>query len=188
MCRRRSPAFRVGTGFGALELLTSLAFLVIVMGLMVSLARYVRATSAERITQQVLRQLDLALAAYATTPIELPLGVQMPKPQASESEWAAFAERSGVVVRQLMNVDEPVSDAWGRPIGYLPFERSEIGMAPHDRPFCVSPGPDGRYLTQDDNLYSYEQSPPGVTTGIRPSTRPAPRFGIEQPAAGGHRE
>lgn len=175
-------------GFGVLELLTSLAFLVIVMGVMVSLARYVRATSAERITQQVLRQLDIAMAAYTVTPLELPSDVQMPKSHASEADWATYAERSGLVVRQLMNVDETVSDAWGRPIGYLPFERSEIGMAPHDRPFCVSPGPDGRYLTQDDNLYSYEQSPPGMTAGFGPSTRSTASSAIKDTVAGGHRE
>lgn len=180
----RPPVQSVRTGFGLLELLTSLAFLVILLGVMVSLARYVRATSAERITQQVLRQLDLALAAYTANPIELPADVQMPRAHDGEAEWANFAQRSGVVVQQLMNVDEPVSDAWGRPIGYLPFERSEIGMAPHDRPFCVSPGPDGRYLTQDDNLYSYEQSAPGVG----PTTRAIRRPPISDDAAGGHRE
>lgn len=166
-------------GFGTLELLTALAFLVIVMGLMVSLARYVRATSAERITQQVLRQLDIALRSYMAHPLELPPGVTMPPANADEAAWAAYAQQSGSVVKQLLRVDEPVSDAWGRPIGYLPSERAAIGMAPRDRAFCFSPGPDGRYLTQDDNLYSYDQLSP-----VEPITQPA----ATRPADGGHGE
>jgi type II secretory pathway pseudopilin PulG len=166
-------------GFGTLELLTALAFLVIVLGVMVSLARYVRATSAERITQQVLRQLDVCLRSYFARPLELPPGVEWPPPTADEAAWAAFAQQSEPVVRQLLNVDEPVTDAWGRPIGYLPNERAEIGMAPRDRPFCFSPGPDGRYLTQDDNLYSYDQLSP-VPIAATPATT--------QASDGGHGE
>ena len=117
-------------GFGLLELLTTLASLVILLGLMVSLARYVRATSADRITQQVLRQLDLALQSYTAHPLELPPNVNFPAAGAGEAAWASYAQQSGVIVQHLLKVDEAVSDAWGRPIAYLPFERMEIGMAP----------------------------------------------------------
>lgn len=172
----RRPAAR--RGFGLLELATALAFLCILLGLSVSLARFVRATSAEQITRQVLRQLEQALNAHdakGTLPPALPEDVRPPAAaRSTEADWADFARRSNGVVATLAGVDEIVSDAWGHPIGYLDFEQDSIGMAPHGRPFCFSPGPDGRYLTQDDNLYSYEQLSP-----LRPAT---------SPAAGGHRE
>lgn len=156
-------------GFGVLEMLTTLAFLVIMLGLMVSLARYVRATSADRITQQVLRQLDMAIQSNSAQPPDLPADVKLPSVGASEATWSDYAQQSGLIVQQLLKVDEAVSDAWGRPIAYLPFERMEIGMAPHNRPFCVSPGPDGRFLTQGDNLYSYDQS----SSAFPPASWPA---------------
>ena len=47
-------------------------------------------------------------------------------------------------------------DPWGRPIAYLKSGRAEIGIAAGDAPFFFSAGPDGLYLTREDNLYSYE--------------------------------
>lgn len=47
-------------------------------------------------------------------------------------------------------------DPWGRPIAYLPAGRAEIGTAAGDAPFFFSAGPDGLYLTREDNIYSYE--------------------------------
>ena len=67
-----------------------------------------------------------------------------------------------------------IRDAWGNPIAYLPGQHPNIGMAPQNRPFFVSAGPDGKFLTRDDNLYSYEQ------IRIDPS--------IGRPSAGGHGE
>ncbi len=48
-------------------------------------------------------------------------------------------------------------DPWGSPIVYMPAMHPLIGMAPDNRPFFFSAGPDRQYLTQDDNLYSYEE-------------------------------
>ena len=51
----------------------------------------------------------------------------------------------------------PFFDAWGSPVVFLPRQHPKIGMSAGDRPFFVSPGPDRRYLTREDNLYSYEE-------------------------------
>ena len=159
--------------FTFLELLTTLAALVIVMGLMVSLARYVRATSADRITRETLRQLDAALRLHPASASSQPAEANLPPVPdagADESESAAYAAASNVVVRQLLNTPDPVVDAWGNPIGYLPSQDPQIGMAPRNRPFCFSAGPDGRYLTRSDNLYSYEQLQPSEFTPVSVDT------------------
>jgi type II secretory pathway pseudopilin PulG len=50
-------------------------------------------------------------------------------------------------------------DPWGSPIVFMPRQHPLIGMAPGDRFFFFSAGPDRRFLTRDDNLYSYEDPP-----------------------------
>src|SRR2546421_6221866 len=50
--------------FTLIEMLTTVAVLVIVLGLMVSLARDVRNRSAERLTKDLLRRLDTLVAQY----------------------------------------------------------------------------------------------------------------------------
>jgi hypothetical protein len=50
-------------------------------------------------------------------------------------------------------------DVWGVPIVFMPGRHPQVGMAPQDAPFFVSAGPDRRFRTRDDNLYSYETSP-----------------------------
>ena len=57
-------------------------------------------------------------------------------------------------------------DAWGSPIAFLPRFDPQIGMALRDRPFFVSAGPDQKFLTLEDNFYSYE----GV---LAPQNQPA---------------
>jgi prepilin-type N-terminal cleavage/methylation domain-containing protein len=51
--------------FTLVEMLTVISVLVIVLGLMVSLARHVRERSAQTLTKNLLRQLDLAVVEYA---------------------------------------------------------------------------------------------------------------------------
>jgi hypothetical protein len=52
-------------------------------------------------------------------------------------------------------------DAWGSPIVFMPGQHSLIGMAPSrsggDEAFFFSAGPDRKYLTREDNLYSYDE-------------------------------
>ena len=50
-------------------------------------------------------------------------------------------------------------DAWGTPIVFVRRTHPELGMAPRDAPFFLSAGPDRRFLTVADNLYSYEAFP-----------------------------
>src|SRR3977135_332087 len=50
--------------FTLVEMLTTVAVLVIVLGLMVSLARDVRTRSAERLTKDLLSRLDTLVAQY----------------------------------------------------------------------------------------------------------------------------
>src|SRR5437773_9232659 len=50
--------------FTLIEMLTTVSVLVIVLGLMVSLARDVRNRSADRLTKDLLRRLDLLVAQY----------------------------------------------------------------------------------------------------------------------------
>jgi len=46
-------------------------------------------------------------------------------------------------------------DAWGTPLSSsLPEPRHR--MAPRNAPFFVSAGPDRKFLTRADNLYSYD--------------------------------
>ena len=47
-------------------------------------------------------------------------------------------------------------DAWGSPIVFMPAKHRWVGTAPAGRYFFFSAGPDRQFLTQDDNLYSYE--------------------------------
>lgn len=47
-------------------------------------------------------------------------------------------------------------DPWGGPIAYLASGLPQIGTATGDAPFFFSAGPDGLFLTRDDNVYSYE--------------------------------
>ncbi len=49
-------------------------------------------------------------------------------------------------------------DAWGTPIVFMPAMHPAIGMAPRNGRFFFSAGPDRRFLTQEDNLYSYEEA------------------------------
>jgi len=49
-------------------------------------------------------------------------------------------------------------DPWGNPIVFMPGQHPLLGMAPGDHFFFFSPGPDRKYLTRDDNLYSYEET------------------------------
>ena len=49
-----------------------------------------------------------------------------------------------------------IVDAWGSPIVYMPQQHPAVGMAATNRSFFFSAGPDRKYLTRQDNLYSYE--------------------------------
>jgi hypothetical protein len=168
-------------------MLTTVAVLVIVLGLMVSLARDVRNRSAERLTKDLLRRLDLLVAQYKARdlkgltdeekkayPVVHPLlGVEPIDigDEARQRENALANNRelirtlktrvdlSGTAFSDLSiaNYNEVnLLDAWGSPIVYMPHQHPLVGMAAGDQGFFFSAGPDRRYLTRQDNLYSYE--------------------------------
>ena len=174
-------------GYTLIETFVTIGLLIIVLGLMVSLARYVRNRSAKELTKAELRRLALLMDDYIQSnnghPPIVP-AVLAPGPGPYDDEDAvkrnALLNNMAFVrlLRQqnqwsaspggkLTNVIEglPVGsfdevtlhDAWGGLIIFMPAQHPAIGMAPADKPFFCSPGPDRKFLTRDDNLYSYEE-------------------------------
>lgn len=178
-------------------MLTTVAVLIIVLGLMVSLARFVRDRSAQVLTRDLLRQLDELMMQYADhqrgkLPVVealLPVGsaadrVDEPvlnRAARANNEQTVRALRSDYRQHQtdpnaLADPFEqlPISvydrgtlrDAWGSPIVFMPGQHYLIGLAPsragQDQAFFFSAGPDKRYLTRDDNVYSYETMSKGA--------------------------
>lgn len=163
-------------GFTLIEMLTTVAMLVIVLGLMVSLARYVRYRSANELTRELLVKLDSAMNAYLRRsegqlpPVALvPPDNKLSEPAILTAGW----KNNEQWVRALRMQEPPgggtfsdlpvtmydevhLRDAWDRPIILMPRQHPAIGMAPEDRFFFFSAGPDRQFLTRDDNLYSYE--------------------------------
>ncbi len=171
----RLPPCFTPSAFSLIEMLTAVAILVIVLGLMVSLARDVRNRSAERVTKDMLARLERLMTQYATRsparllPTITPLirgsggaeGVAL-APIEDASFHAAAMRNNGdfaAALRAQAAADDPAPsffDAWGNPIAFMPRQHPAIGMAGGDRFFFFSPGPDGQFLTREDNLYSYE--------------------------------
>ena len=178
-----------GSGFTLLEMLTTVAALVILLGLMVDLARYVRNDSSVKLTKQLLYQCDLLLAQYqlhhggqmpsvepfANSPDHLDESTLQHRALANNRDFvAALRTEAGGVPNLFGGLPDSIyneatlSDAWGSPIIFMPSMHREIGVAPQDHSFFFSAGPDRRYLTQDDNLYSYEK-------GLEPEGTKGPR-------------
>ena len=162
-------AFRLHpSAFTLLEMLTTVAALVIILGLMVSLARDVRNRSADRVTKDLLRKLDRMMMAYQErydggVPPVTALIPEGPTP-AEEPDLARAAAKNNADVEQAFRIQadprdpQPTFfDAWGHPVVFMPRQHPAIGMAGGDRFFFFSPGPDGLFLTREDNLYSYEE-------------------------------
>jgi hypothetical protein len=165
--------------FTLVEVLTTVAALVIVLGLMVRLARDVRHQSAERLTRELLVQLDELMTRYYTTndrrlPV-VPSLIDRPgivdEPALMQNalhnnhQWVAALRLHGGLTPAVLG-ELPIAiydgttlrDAWGTPIVFVPAwdPAMDLGMAPDDRFFFLSAGPDRRFLTREDNLYSYE--------------------------------
>ena len=170
----RGRAGRRRSGFTLIEMLTTVAVLIIVLGLMVSLARYVRRRSAEDLTRRILVNLHLAMTEYRrehgrpalTSPVD-------PEATLDETTLYAAAEGENRRIVQFFNADKALAakafkdmpltiydhatirDAWGMPIVYMPTMHRQIGQSPGEW-FFFSAGPDRQYLTRVDNQYSYE--------------------------------
>jgi hypothetical protein len=162
--------------FSVVELLTTVAGLVIVLGLMVSLARHVRLVSAEVLTKEILHRLDEAMATYVrrngSIPPDIPPLIEDNQPaievllqRAAERNNEAFVralKSDGLLTGRFDDLsiayyDEArVRDAWGTPIVFMSKMHPAIGMNPRGW-FFFSAGPDRQYLTRDDNLNSYDE-------------------------------
>ena len=160
--------------FTLVEMLTTVALLIIILGLMVSLARYVRRRSAEDLTRRILVNLQLAMAEYRREHGKPDLASPV-DPQANLDENALFtvAEENNRQIVRFFRADKTLSDkafkdlplsifdsatvrdAWGMPIVYMPNMHRQIGQSPGEW-FFFSAGPDRQYLTRVDNQYSYE--------------------------------
>ena len=173
-------------GYTLLEMLTTVAALIIVLGLMVSLARSVRSASAQELTKDLLRKLDVLMdryqAANGRLPDIAPLvpadDSQMTEPVLQRNAYqnnrqlvaalkaqAAMAPQTFVGLPDTIFNDAILLDAWSTPIVYMPTMHPSIGTAQQNRRFFFSAGPDGQFLTQEDNLYSYEETPVGGQVG-----------------------
>ena len=169
-------------GYTLIEMLTTVAVLVIVLGLMVSLARHVRVQSATVLTKDVLARLDAMAAQYQLQNG----GAKLPVPGLLDGRGYATAAdeadlmhstrtmnmllvrflRSAKLLSAGQGAELPITvydgttlrDAWGNPLVYMPTQHPAVGMDPRagDRGFFFSAGPDGKYLSIKDNLYSYE--------------------------------
>ncbi len=180
MFTERGGRVRPVGGYTLVELLTTISVLVIALGLMVSLARRVRAQSADSVTKGLLSRLETLLVEYARrsgqdfpiVPELIPEAPGLYQPP-DERILLRNAERNNREMVRAMKTqmdlfaafsDLPISyydettlrDAWGMPIAFMPAFHPAVGMAPGNRPFFFSAGPDGRFLTRADNLYSYE--------------------------------
>ncbi len=206
-----SPRRPLRRGFTLTEMLTVVAALVIVLGLMVSLAWDVRRQSAERLTKDLLVKLDVLMAQYvarnnrqlpsvtpfvetvrpseagsATSPGAAAAAPQRVTRATSEEDLpdeevlleAAQANNRDFVLALRAEATDPspelfgplagsmydevmVRDAWGTPIVFMQAMHPAIGMALENRPFFFSAGPDRKFRTLEDNLYSYEQPTAG---------------------------
>jgi len=160
-------------------MLTTVAVLIIVLGLMVSLARYVRNSSATQLTRELLVDLDTAMSNYCTrnhlraAPV-VPLAAAdqslpdeealLRSAEANNVDYVRLLKQAGALGGEEFG-KLPISvfdsatfrDAWGTPIIYMPGRHPAIGMAPDDSGFFFSAGPDRQYRSRQDNLYSYEQ-------------------------------
>ena len=167
-------------GYTLLEMLTTVAALIIVLGLMVSLARSVRSASAQELTKDLLRKLDVLMDQYQAAHGRLPdIALLIPADTSQMTEailkrnayqnnrqlvaalkaQAASDPQTFVGLPESIFNDAILRDAWSTPIVYMPSMDPSIGTAPQNRRFFFSAGPDGQFLTQEDNLYSYEEMP-----------------------------
>jgi prepilin-type N-terminal cleavage/methylation domain-containing protein len=170
---------RKRSGFTLLEMLTTVAALVILLGLMVSLARWVRDASAVDLTKDLLRRLDGLMDQYEAHYHRLPDVALFIDPKNLDLREAALQKSAAENNRQVLEAlrleagasnnaftglpdrfydESMLRDAWGTPIVFMPALHPAIGMAPQNRRFFFSAGPDRHFLTQEDNLYSYEES------------------------------
>lgn len=166
-------------GFTLVEMLSTVALLIIILGLMVSLARYVRRRSAEDLTRKVLVNLHTAMQEYTRRHGVPTIDTFIEGQSVDEAALQRTAEVNNRQFVQFFRAHKDMSDkgfrelplsvyneatvrdAWGTPLVFMPAMHKQIGMAPNNDWFFFSAGPDRQYLTRDDNQYSYEATSAG---------------------------
>ena len=167
-----------------------------------------RSWSAARLTQDLLSRLDEAMAQYLVHSgkvlPQVARFVEDEHVEESDLQRRAFENNRTFTLALLrqpkltretiesisLTAQTPenagIRDAWGGPVVFMPSQHPAIGMAPGDRPFFLSAGPDGRYLTRDDNLYSYDFTLPDFTNETRRASEKEPSGAIKRGRAPGH--
>jgi hypothetical protein len=163
-------------------MLATVASLIILLGLMVSLARYVRGQSAETLTRELLDKLERMMSQkdnVANTALQTALAQVPPllKSRSDDLDEAALLAAARANSRSFVRAwqenvgprvfrdlpfslydDTMLRDAWGTPVVFMPPGAQNLGIDPQFRPFFFSAGPDRRFKTVLDNLYSYERA------------------------------
>lgn len=145
--------------FTMLELVTACAGLVVILGLTVSLARYVRSNASLSAAREQLADLDRHLALKGM-PQDLPMfaeGMTLQDEQEMPETIRVMARQNAD--RWATHFGLPASacfDPWGMPIVLIRKAHPNLGMAPRLRPFLMTAGPDNKYFTLADDIYSYE--------------------------------
>lgn len=113
-------------------MLTTVAVLIIVLGLMVSLARYVRDRSAQQLTRNLLRQLDVIMGEY----VEQANARKLPMVRSIIPEDSAIVEEAAIRQRARLNNEDfvrvlrgPIARAWLAPANRK-HVREQIGELP----------------------------------------------------------
>ena len=163
-------------GFTLVEMLTTVAGLVILLGLMVSLARHVRGREAEALSRQVLASLDDELkrrpemeGLLKDVPPLLRAGeggeedeLQQAALRNNQELVRVLHEKGDAALFRTLPVTlydaSTLRDAWGTPVVYMKSGAQNVGISPLGRYFFLSAGPDRRFGTVLDNLYSYERA------------------------------
>jgi hypothetical protein len=100
---------------------------------------------------------DRSPAESGAEPPAEPAGDVHPGLSDASGDPGGFGRRFGDLPVSVYD-EVTLRDAWGTPIVFMPSMHPAVGMAPspEDKPFFLSAGPDGRFSTPADNLYSYE--------------------------------
>jgi hypothetical protein len=149
----------------------TLAVLTGLLGLMMNISSRLRRESTEAFTRATIQQLTSAMDQYtAGNAGQLPDIPELVEPGQKLDETVLLTHaysNNGAFVRLLGLKQNParypslsggiLTDPWGTPYVFMPHQNQAIGLAPQDRSFFFSAGPDRKFLTKDDNLYGYEQ-------------------------------
>ena len=145
-------------------------------GLAIELAGHVRRRSALAATAATLARVSRAADAYAAQAGAWPAVTALLAPTERLAPPEALTDRAALAADEFAAATgtPPARDVWGWPVVLVVRPHPALGLSPGRRPFALSPGPDGDYLTRGDNLHSYEQparpKPPRLDS---PNTRPA---------------